>query len=163
MYNAVGRGYLNYYSFAHNYNGIVNLVQHILKGSCAKLLAAKFRLKTQKKVYEKFGSDLIFKDPNSGKEYSFMPAVYGTKLKFNTNNLENSEIINSLYSIKSIATLDNLACKNCGSKYRVEMHHVRALKDLNPKLSHFDKLMVQAKRKQIPLCRKCHMILHLRK
>jgi len=60
MYNSVGRGYLNYYSFAHNYNGVVNLVQHILKSSCAKLLAAKFNLKTQKKVFEKFGSDLSY-------------------------------------------------------------------------------------------------------
>jgi len=73
------------------------------------------------------------------------------------------EIINSLYGTKSITTLDNLICINCKSDYKVEMHHIRAMKDLNPKISYFDKLMVKAKRKQIALCRECHMKLHYKK
>lgn len=49
----------------------------------------------------------------------------------------------------------------CGSEYRVEMHHVRFLKDLNPNLKNaLDKLMASRKRKQIPLCRECHMEKH---
>lgn len=68
----------------------------------------------------------------------------------------------SLYSknLKSIARLDNLVCESCGSDYKVEMHHVRAMKDLNPKLKAIDKIMVSIKRKQVPLCRVCHMNLH---
>jgi hypothetical protein len=56
QYNAVLRGYLNYYKFVHNYGNLVSLLVHILKGSCAKLLAAKYTLGTQAKVYQKFGS-----------------------------------------------------------------------------------------------------------
>ena len=40
------------------------------------------------------------------------------------------------------------------------MHHIRAMKNLNPKLSYMDKLMVKANRKQIPLCKICHIKKH---
>jgi len=61
---------------------------------------------------------------------------------------------------KSMARLDNLSCAKCGSTHKVEMHHVRALKDLKPEISHVDKMMSKAKRKQIQLCRVCHMDKH---
>jgi group II intron reverse transcriptase/maturase len=54
-YNALFREYAHFYSFAHNYNKLISTLTHILKGSCAKLLAAKFSLKNQAKVYNKFG------------------------------------------------------------------------------------------------------------
>lgn len=60
----------------------------------------------------------------------------------------------------SVATLEDLSCSKCGSKYRVEMHHVRMMKDLNPKLSELDKMQAKLNRKQIPLCRECHMKHH---
>jgi hypothetical protein len=64
--------------------------------------------------------------------------------------------------LKSLARLENILCKSCGSNYKVEMHHIRALKDLNPKLRAMDKIMASIKRKQIPLCRECHLKLHNR-
>lgn len=66
----------------------------------------------------------------------------------------------SLYGTKSIANLDGLECNMCKSSENVEMHHVRHLKDLNPKLDMLDKLMLSRKRKQIPLCRVCHVDKH---
>jgi hypothetical protein len=147
---------------------VVQLVQTYLKSSCAKLLAAKFNLNTQAKVYQKFGSNMRVTDAKN-KTHIFIPAKYGITLKYlipsgKTNQVTDGNIdtkpIIPLYASKSIATFDNLACEACGSNYRVEMHHVRALKDLNPKLSFIDKLMVRANRKQIPLCRKCHMTYH---
>lgn len=58
LYNGVLRGYLNYYSFAHNYNHIAASLTHLLKESCAKLLAAKFTLRRQSSAFKKFGQDL---------------------------------------------------------------------------------------------------------
>ena len=81
--------------------------------------------------------------------------------KINSYNNETNGIINTLYALsKSKARLYNLVCSACGSNQFVEMHHIRAMKDLNPKLSHIDKIMVRMNRKQIPLCRKCHVIRH---
>jgi len=34
------------------------------------------------------------------------------------------------------------------------------MKDLNPDLGLVDRLMIRQKRKQIPLCRECHMSYH---
>jgi len=151
----VFRGYINYYSFVHNYNYLVSLLSHILKGSCAKLLAAKFTLKNQRKVYKKFGNKLR---SLSGKE--FVTPKYGITLKFNSNS---SDKIDSLFmKNKSITSLENLNCIQCGSKYKVEIHHIRAMKDLNPNINEIDKLMIKMNRKQISLCRECHMKKHNR-
>src|SRR5215469_9565047 len=126
LYNSVYRGISNYYSFVHNYNKLISLLTYTLKSSCAKLLAAKFTLKTQAKVYKKFGPQL-----KSPKGLEFIKPKYGVSLKFNTKIDDN---INGLFvKEKSLTTLENLSCKNCGSKYRVEMHHIRMMKDLNPK------------------------------
>lgn len=161
LYNAVLRGYLNYYNFTHNYGSLVSSLLHILKSSCAKLLAAKYTLKTQAKVYQKFGPYLAAPTSstkvNSEKEAKFLQPSFKITLKFLTNT---TPIIKALYGSKSIASLYNLSCSICGSDYRVEMHHVRAMKDLNPKLSLIDRLKVRRARKQIALCRECHMKKH---
>ena len=173
LYNSVVRGYLNYYSFVHNYNSLVQVMQTIVKSSCAKLLAAKFSLNTRAKVYSKFGSLMEFAD-NKGNKHCFIPPKYGVTRKFKTSripkvdvtvtqtNIDNLPMI-PLYTQKSVSTFESLICRNCNSDYRVEMHHIRALKDLNPKISGIDKLMIKARRKQIPLCRDCHMNYHNKK
>ncbi len=67
----------------------------------------------------------------------------------------------ALYSNSiSLASLDKLSCVVCESKYRVEMHHIRMMKDLVPKIHSLDYLMAKANRKQIALCRNCHMKYH---
>jgi hypothetical protein len=160
LYNSVLRGYLNYYNFAHNYPRVASLVTFLLKQSCAKLLAAKYSLGTMAKVHQKFGPNLsvMYKDAK-GKEktFSFLTPSYKLSLKFLTNS---NPVIKALYGSISLATLDALNCAICESEYRVEMHHIKHMKDLNPKLNYLDKLMVRRHRKQIPLCRGCHMAYH---
>ena len=72
LYNAVYRGYINYYSFAMNKNQLSSYIHFVLKTSCAKLLAAKFTLKSQNKVYLEFGKDLKGTD-----KIGFIVAEYG--------------------------------------------------------------------------------------
>ena len=152
LYNAVMRGFLNYYSFVHNFPRLASYIEFALKQSCAKLLATKFSLGTMAKVYKKFGPNLTGPKGNS----IFKPS-YKTTLKFLTSA---SPIVGALFQEKSTATLDKLNCSVCGSTHRVEMHHIRAMKDLNPKISYMDRLMVRINRKRIPLCRLCHMMKH---
>lgn len=152
LYNAVMRGYLNYYNFTHNYTRLVSYIEFILKQSCAKLLATKFSLGTMAQTYKKFGPKLT-----GPKGSTLLKPSYKTSLKFLTKA---SPVVGALFQEKSTATLDKLNCKVCGSDYRVELHHVRAMKDLNPKLSYMDRVMVRINRKRIPLCRRCHMMKH---
>jgi len=158
LYNAVLRGITNYFGFVHNYASFAGFCYMTLKFSCAKLLAAKFKLSSMKSTFAKFGPNLVYKD-KQGNIYSF----YKPSWRVNTNRFQiniNPEI-NTLYAESvSLAKLDELPCTSCGSMFRVEMHHIRKMSDLNPKLSKIDKLMVKKQRKQIPLCRECHMKLH---
>lgn len=155
LYNRLFRSYANFYSFVHNYNNLISTLTHIFKGSCAKLLAAKYNLRTQSQVYKKFGSSL--KSP-SGAE--FIRPKYGITLKFNDKIGDNIQALYVNTRDISLASLDNLICSNCGSEYRVEKDHIRGLKDLEPKKDAIDKIMIKIQRKQIPLCRKCHMEKH---
>lgn len=145
---------MNYYSFASNLNRLSTFLHFTLKQSCAKLLAAKFKLGTQAATFSRFGKDLKGKD-----KHSFVKAIYGINTgKF---NIGTQDPLLRLYAEGiSKASLENLVCEICGSDYRVEMHHVRMLKDLNPKTRFIDRIMASRRRKQIPLCRSCHMKHH---
>jgi hypothetical protein len=155
LYNSVLNGYINYYSFVMNYGKLVSWVHLVLKTSCAKLLAAKFTLRTQRQVYINFGKNL----KGDGK-IGFIKPRYNLSpwdLKFK----KNIDIIQTFY-IQSLssASLNNLECSLCGSTHRVEMHHIRHLKDLNPKINRLDAIMAKKRRKQIAVCRKCHLSYH---
>jgi group II intron reverse transcriptase/maturase len=161
LYNSVFRGYLNYYSFVHNYGKLVSYLGFILKSSAAKLLAAKYSLKTINKVIKKFGPNLSPLSDDKTNNIGFIKPSYKISLEFKTNNIK--PLILALFGSKSKSVLDKAVCAICESQYRVEMHHIRALKDLNPKLSLTDRFMAMRKRKQIPLCRECHMKKHFNK
>lgn len=51
------------------------------------------------------------------------------------------------------------SCVHCGSDQSVEMHHVRGLKYLN-KNNVVELAMIASRRKQVPLCRACHLAAH---
>lgn len=104
------------------------------------------------KVYKKFGNRLA-----SPKGFLFYKPSYKTTGKFLTKV---NPIVAALYQETTNSTFDNLVCSVCGSNHRVEFHHIRAMKELKPKISYMDKLMVKINRKIIPLCRPCHMLKH---
>lgn len=168
LYNSVFRGFMNYYSFVHNRSQVISTLYYILKTSCAKLLARKYSMVTVAAVYKKFGQYLT--DPNpkpvkgKTKDKEEFISFIKTDFKANINDFKVSKVNNIIPSMfaktKSLARLDNLVCIRCDSDFRVEMHHIRAMKDLNPDISGIDRLMVRKNRKQIPLCRPCHMDYH---
>jgi hypothetical protein len=80
LYNSVLRGFLNYYSFVHNYSRLATYLEYILKQSCAKLLTAKFSLGTMMKTYKKFGSSL-----SGPKGKAFLKPSYKVTGKFLVN------------------------------------------------------------------------------
>lgn len=61
-----------------------------------------------------------------------------------------------------ISTLDPMGqcCSNCGTDERIEMHHLKHIKTINPKLKAFDRSLARINRKQVPLCRPCHNKVH---
>lgn len=152
-YNAVINGIFNYYSFVSNTRSL-SRIYSILRSSAAKLLATKYKLKTQRKVYRKFGK--ILAQPN-GKELIFRNNWEIRPMDFKENI---STDISIIYTTRLTRSILNKICAICQSTEKVEMHHVKHLKNMNSKLTLMEKSMVSLNRKQIPVCRICHMDIH---
>ena len=60
-YNSLSRGLLNYYSIATNRHVFHHIINFILRHSCAKTLGRKLNLRSRKKVFTKFGYELLTK------------------------------------------------------------------------------------------------------
>lgn len=108
-------------------------------------------------VYKKLGKNLKGKD-----KHAFIDIILGVDTWAFLIKEGKDPLLNIYGRGISRANLDNLICSKCGSDYRVEMHHIRMLKDLNPKINIIDRKMAEKQRKQIPLCRSCHMEHHKR-
>lgn len=166
--NSVIKGFLNYYSFVYNRNRLTGYVKYIIKDSVLKTIAAKMKLKTRAQVIKKYGNNItinIYNNENSKliKSVSLMNTSNEYKMniwKFNIKD-DISTYIPALYSNNiSLATILAAKCALCSSEYRVEMHHIRKLSYLKLDKSDLNYLMSRIKRKQIPLCRECHIKHH---
>lgn len=166
--NSIIRGYLNYYSFVYNRGKLVSFIFYIIRDVVLRTMAHKYNLITRAHVYKKFGNDLTILDATKRDKNNkpkvlakmYKPDTYKQNLwDFKIRNIDTT--IPALYSENiSFSSILGLACIICGSKHKVEMHHIRMMKDLKPIYGSLDYLMAKRKRKQIPLCRDCHMKHH---
>lgn len=117
----------------------------------------KYKMGTVKQVYRKFGNNI---QVDNIKLYK--PSYSKIKLKNNICiNDDRLQLIPSLKAThKSLVRLLNSVCLKCNSNYKVEMHHIRELSDLSKERNEIQFYFSKARRKQIPLCRECHMDLH---
>jgi hypothetical protein len=152
-YNSIINGISNYYSFIENMSALAR-IYNILRSSAAKLLTAKYKLKTQRKTFQKFGAGLKSPEGTSlivRKEWKKNPM--GFKKNVNTD-------LSVIYTSRYTKSILHRICAICSSNVKVEMHHVKHIRKMNIKLSMMEKSMVSLNRKQIPVCRECHMDIH---
>ena len=154
-YEAVLRGFLNYYSFVDNYSNL-HSIMYILKYSLICTIARKLRLNTSK-VIKKFGKEItIWITPNKSRTLAFP-----TTLKKSENNTFKisafDPLATSKWKIRTASSLDR-DCVLCGAKDRIEMHHIRSLKNSSPRS--YQEQMRAMNRKQIPVCKNCHDKIH---
>ena len=69
LYNNALRGYTNYYSFVNNQAAFFTYIYYLLKSFCAKLIATKYKLNSQRKVFIKYGKNLIVNKEKNLKFY----------------------------------------------------------------------------------------------
>ena len=167
-FNAVIRGYLNYFSFVDNLSVLGSIIKGILLHSCAKTLAQKFRLSSRAKVFERFGPYLATKDaipvglyiPSTFKKTRQFQSPSGTGSLFEKGKSVSVDPLEALnWRIHTQFALFQ-HCWICGVTDQIEMHHVRHLRKTNQRLKGFTKLMSQINRKQIPVCASCHNKIH---
>ena len=162
LYNSVIRGLLNYYNFADNRKSLGSIT-HGLKWSCALTLALKYKLRTAAKVYKTFGARLAC--PKTKSEL-YIPDTFARlphKDKFLSGDMNKTpeQIIKLAYSNKLTKSSFGKKCIICGEP-KVEMHHVRKLRELRNRryLDWFTMQMAAINRKQVPLCANHHDRLH---
>jgi 5-methylcytosine-specific restriction endonuclease McrA len=126
----------------------------------------KLKLSSRAQVFKKFGKELIVVKEDKEKLVKEIKFNYYKSLKrlekFNTRKKDNADIglpyYTFDYAIRS-KKLKNAKCVICGVTSNIEMHHRRPLK--SSKTDNTLKGVVKnLTRKQIPLCRECHMKVH---
>jgi group II intron reverse transcriptase/maturase len=89
-YNQMINGYLNYYSHVNNLNIFHKFIGFVLRHSCALTLGKKFKLRSRKKVFKKFGKNL--EEPKTKLKLfipiSFKSNIKNYKITTNTNPLK---------------------------------------------------------------------------
>jgi hypothetical protein len=161
FYNSKVKGMLNYYSFAGNFSSLAKVVW-LFKQSCALTLALKFKLKTARKAYTKFGRNL--KDPFTSLTFYELDS-YRVKHHYpesrvpNFDDLMNTVWVGSLTQSNAFKT-----CALCGTSSGIEMHHIRSVSDVRAKYRNstlsYNQWVGGFKRKQVPLCKYHHGLLH---
>jgi len=163
-YFTMWQGISNYYSFADNY-GLLGRIHYILKYSCVLTLASKLRLGTAKQVFKKFGKDIkIIK--NNKLITSFPQASFARRNIFHNTAISNINPFSRMDKL-AMATfrskkLFEANCSHCGSTENIEVHHVRKIRDSSKKIKAdwLTSMMSRMNRKQIPLCKTCHINYH---
>lgn len=164
-YKMVERGILQYYSLANNYGRVAARVHYILKYSCALTIASKMKLKTLKRVFNKYGKDISIRDQEGNVKTNYPTISYKRPKKkprilvFDYTTIENhidtfdDRVKRGRSDLKGPCTL-------CGSQEKIEIHHVRKLSKGSKRKDYPSKMMARMNRKQIPVCQKCHKTIH---
>lgn len=162
-YNSIVNGIINYYSFADN-RRLLNKIIWILKGSMVKTIRRKLKI-NNKTFIRRFGKDISVK--TYIKELDRVDLVYFIKpdlsrrpMNFMNNIDEFRDPMQALYLKVSTLNAFKMACSSCGSVTNIEMHHLKHIKTINLKLNSFDSMMAKINRKQVPLCKSCHLDVH---
>jgi group II intron reverse transcriptase/maturase len=167
-YQAEFRGIVEYYRMAYNLRKLDKL-KWVMETSLVKTLANKHKT-TAPTIYRKYAAkaargNKIYKVLRTtverpGKEplvaiWGGIPLTWSLKAQLDD---QPKRVWGSRTELEKRLLADE--CEYCGSMESIEVHHIRALKDLNRhrgrELPEWVKLMAARKRKTMVVCRTCH-------
>jgi group II intron reverse transcriptase/maturase len=171
-YQMAYRGLVEYYRLAYNIYTLHQL-KWIMEQSLVKTLA--FKLKTTvSKVYRKFRTTFdvdgkpykglqVIIDRGEGRkpliaQWGGIPLTRKTVVALNDSLI--SKGIGRTELVKRLLAEE---CELCGSQEKIEVHHIRALKDLKKygeERPAWAKIMAIRQRKTLILCQACHVKVH---
>jgi group II intron reverse transcriptase/maturase len=171
-YQGVYRGVVEYYRMAHNLHQL-NKLKWIMETSLTKTLAAKLRVSVSK-VYERYHATLLVNQQSyKGLQVVIqregrkpLIAQWGGIPLHRRMDMPLKDTSSPFWSarVELIQRLLAETCELCGSQTALEVHHIRALKDLKrPGRSEkptWVKTMAARHRKTLVVCRACHQDIH---
>jgi len=172
QYQSEFRGFVEYYQLANDLYRL-NSLKWIMEQSLAKTVATKFKV-TVNKVHKHYGASWT-RDGKVSKGLQVIVQREGKKpltakwggipLKRKLQAILNDQpptIWPSRSELEKRLLADT--CELCGSQDRVEVHHIRALKDLEQQGRQekplWAKVMSARKRKTLVVCWSCHRSIH---
>jgi group II intron reverse transcriptase/maturase len=175
QFQAEFRGVAEYYRLAFNRHRLGRL-KYVMERSLTKTLARKYRIRVAQ-VYRRYRAVL---DTERGPRRGLQVTVHcdggraplvaqwgGISLARDTTPRPLNDNPPRIWSNRRSELVQRLladACELCGSTEQVEVHHVRALKDLNPKgrnhQPEWATRMASRRRKTLVVCRACHENVH---
>lgn len=159
-YRSIYNGLINYYSFVDNKKQFLK-IQWILKESLIKTLMNKHNC-GKHDILKKYGKNITIAYKTVDKKDKQINFEFD-ELKRTPMNFMIYKARDPFESLKykiSSRNLFNSRCVNCNSIDKIEMHHIKHIKTINTKLSEFDKMVASINRKQVPLCKVCHIKIH---
>jgi hypothetical protein len=154
-------GYLNFFSFIDNPTGLLKIFW-ILKRCLQKTICRKKDI-GYKSLLSSFGKDTSLKVRRSDGQIVTLdfkkPILSRQPMRFYGTRTHPDPMLDKIWKISTISALGQ-GCANCGTRSNIEMHHIKHIRTVNVKLSKFDQMAARVNRKQIPLCRKCHVKVH---
>ena len=154
-YNAVIRGWYNYYQLAINVSQL-HYARYVLYYSLASTLAHK-ESSSIRKVFRKYGKDIRFVKPNGREIHFFNQSMRRVKT---TSRSPRSVDIQPSWWLRRTQSRLGTQCAICGSSDKVEMHHVRHIRKRGQTLKGITLYMSAINRKQLPVCKPCHLDIH---
>lgn len=154
-YNAVMRGWYNYYQLAINVSEL-HYARYVLLYSLASTLAHKEGSSIHK-VFRKYGNDIRFVKPNGREIHFFNQPI--RRVKTTSRNLKAIDVQPQWWLRRTRSKLGN-HCAICDNSDKVEMHHLRHIRKRGQTLKGISLYMAAINRKQLPVCKQCHLDIH---
>jgi len=158
LYSSINRGIQEYYRPVDNWASLQR-VQYILKFSLAKTLAAKRKTSITRVID---GNDVKIVTWRNGqaKTITFYQNSDWTNNRAAFTDSPKVDLVQMNVRLRTRSKL-GLPCSICGDPTNVQMHHVRHVRKMTEKQAQgFTRVMAMLNRKQIPVCSRCHRLIH---
>lgn len=160
------RGLYQYYAPAHNVAARLYPIKWVMNQSLCKTLAEKYKI-TVKRAAEQFRYEgaavgIGYITEREGKKP--LHATFGThamkRQPFSTKTDIDQKQIAYQPRTQLIDRLMANRCEICGSIKHIEVHHIRAMKDVENSKAGWQQLMSAMRRKTLVVCHTCHTKIH---
>ena len=173
FYQQEFRGLVEYYRLAYNLSSQGRRLKWIMERSLTQTLAVKFRCSVPQ-VYDRFQALIETPDgPRKGLQVVIertgkppLKACWGgiSLKRGRTGNLTDTPLHVWNARTELVQRLLAQRCELCGGEAEIEVHHLRALKNLKRSgrsaLPEWKQTMIARNRKTLVVCRACHLKIH---
>jgi group II intron reverse transcriptase/maturase len=160
-FRSVWLGLKNFYSGSTNRSHL-QYIHYLLHISCAMTLAHRHRSSTSK-IMKKHGKRLEIMDNNVNPPQRVTAFPYQSKWKVSDRKWQCATKFKDpfrMYSNRVSKSCLGKSCFLCQATEQIEMYHVKHVRKQGYRYRGFQPERALLNRKQVPLCRDCHILVH---